>query len=165
MEIINARPEHFPQIYSLICELEEAPLDRTKLEAVYLQNLADPNIHYLIALENGGARALPACMSSVCCTMAEKSRNCRRLWWRKAAQARASAAFSSQKPKKPPERRDVYSWRYAATGNGRTVTGFMSGRGWWPAILNSRRRWTWGVKRRGFKILTPKPAQHRESGY
>ena len=55
MEIINARPEHFPQIYSLICELEEAPLDRTKLEAVYLQNLADPNIHYLIALENGGA--------------------------------------------------------------------------------------------------------------
>ena len=55
MEIINARPEHFPQIYSLICELEEAPLDRAKLEAVYLRNLADPNIHYLIALENGGA--------------------------------------------------------------------------------------------------------------
>ena len=55
MKIINARPEHFPQIYSLICELEEASLDRTKLEAVYLQNLADPNIHYLIALENGGA--------------------------------------------------------------------------------------------------------------
>ena len=55
MEILNARPEPFPQIYSLICELEEAPLDRTKLEAVYLQNLADPNIHYLIALENGGA--------------------------------------------------------------------------------------------------------------
>lgn len=53
MEIINARPEHFPQIYSLICELEEAPLDRTKLEAVYLQNLADPNIHYRVALENG----------------------------------------------------------------------------------------------------------------
>ncbi len=55
MEIINARPEHSPQIYSLICELEEASLDRTKLEAVYLQNLADPNIHYLIALENGEA--------------------------------------------------------------------------------------------------------------
>ena len=55
MEIINARPEHFPQIYSLICELEEAPLDRAKLEAVYLRNLTDPGIHYLIALENGGA--------------------------------------------------------------------------------------------------------------
>ncbi len=55
MEIINARPEHFPQIYSLICELEEAPLDRTKLEAVYLRNLTDPGIHYLVALENGEA--------------------------------------------------------------------------------------------------------------
>ena len=55
MEIINARPEHFPQIYSLICELEEAPLDRAKLEAVYLRNLTDPGIHYLIALENGAA--------------------------------------------------------------------------------------------------------------
>ena len=53
MEIVNARPEHFPQIYSLICELEEASLDRSKLEAVYLRNLADPGIHYLIALENG----------------------------------------------------------------------------------------------------------------
>ena len=55
MEIVNARPEHFPQIYSLICELEEASLDRSKLEAVYLRNLADPGIHYLIALENGEA--------------------------------------------------------------------------------------------------------------
>ena len=44
-------------------------------------------------------------------------------------------------PKKPQQRRDVYSWRYAATGNGRTATGFMSGRGWRPAILNSRRCW------------------------
>lgn len=55
MKITNARPEHFPQIYSLICELEEASLDRSKLEAVYLRNLADPGIHYLIALENGEA--------------------------------------------------------------------------------------------------------------
>lgn len=141
MKITNARPEHFPQIYSLICELEEASLDRSKLEAVYLRNLADPGIHYLIALENGEARALPACTSSICCIMAEKSRNCRRSWWRENDGDRASAAGSSRKSKKPPERRDVYSWRYAATGNGRTATGFMSGRGWRPAILNSRRCW------------------------
>lgn len=49
------RPEHFPQIYSLICDLEETSLDRSKLETVYLRNLADPGIHYLIALENGEA--------------------------------------------------------------------------------------------------------------
>lgn len=71
MEIVNARPEHFPQIYSLICELEEASLDRSKLEAVYLRNLADPGIHYLIALETARPRALPACTSSICCIMAE----------------------------------------------------------------------------------------------
>lgn len=55
MKITNARPEHFPQIYSLICDLEETSLDRSKLETVYLRNLADPGIHYLIALENGEA--------------------------------------------------------------------------------------------------------------
>ena len=135
MKITNARPEHFPQIYSLICELEEASLDRSKLEAVYLRNLADPGIHYLIALENGEAAGFASVHVQYLLHHGGKIAELQEIV------DRASAAGSSRKSKKPPERRDVYSWRYAATGNGRTATGFMSGRGWRPAILNSRRCW------------------------
>lgn len=109
MEIINARPEHFPQIYSLICELEEAPLDRTKLEAVYLRNLTDPGIHYLVALENGEAAGFASVHIQHLLHHGGKIAELQEIVVAESRRGQGSAAFSSRKPKKPPEPRDVYA--------------------------------------------------------
>ncbi|MCD7907621.1 MAG: GNAT family N-acetyltransferase [Clostridium sp.] len=55
MEIISAQPEHFTQIYALICELENEVMDRAMLQEIYLRNLKEPDIVCLIALDNGAA--------------------------------------------------------------------------------------------------------------
>jgi PhnO protein len=38
------------EVYKLICELEETELDKINFEKIYLKNLADENICYLLAI-------------------------------------------------------------------------------------------------------------------
>lgn len=39
MEIVSAKPEHFLQVYSLICELEEEEPDLEKFRQIHTRNL------------------------------------------------------------------------------------------------------------------------------
>lgn len=47
--IRSARLTDIDSVYQFLCELEEEMLDKTAFRAVYEQNLANPQIHYLIA--------------------------------------------------------------------------------------------------------------------
>lgn len=51
MKIVNAKPEHFPQVYALICELEQEEPDRETFREIYARNLENPDITYLLALD------------------------------------------------------------------------------------------------------------------
>jgi len=50
MEIIEARIEHFDKVYELICELEQASMNRQALYQVYTDNLSNKDIYYLLVV-------------------------------------------------------------------------------------------------------------------
>lgn len=48
-------------VYAFLCELEEAPLDQTKFWAVFRRNLANPDVHYLVAEQVGSIVGFVSC--------------------------------------------------------------------------------------------------------
>ena len=53
MEIIYADEKHINGIYALLCALEGEEIDKARFETVYLNNLENRDIYYLVAVENG----------------------------------------------------------------------------------------------------------------
>lgn len=51
MNIISAGPGDFDSVYALICKLEETAFDRRAMLEVYTRNLADDNVHYILAVD------------------------------------------------------------------------------------------------------------------
>lgn len=49
MVIRKAEKHDLNSIFSLICELEESELDRYQFSTVYLNNLNDKNVYYIVA--------------------------------------------------------------------------------------------------------------------
>ncbi len=49
MEILEAKAEHLEEIYKLMCELEPYQFDKNQFEQIYLSNLQNKNIHYIVA--------------------------------------------------------------------------------------------------------------------
>ena len=47
--IRNATETDAPVIYDFLCALEELPIDLTAFNSIFRQNLANPNIYYLVA--------------------------------------------------------------------------------------------------------------------
>ena len=52
LEIVEARHEHFMDVYKLICELENTLVDKRSLLKVYTHNLTSKDIHYILAVED-----------------------------------------------------------------------------------------------------------------
>ncbi len=52
MQYVVAEKENLPDVYRLVCELEHAELDRAAFEKVYEGNLANPDIYYLLAMDD-----------------------------------------------------------------------------------------------------------------
>ncbi len=52
ISIRKATSDDLESIYLLICELEEQHLDGELFEIVFLKNINDPDIHYLVAVLN-----------------------------------------------------------------------------------------------------------------
>ncbi|WP_266367534.1 GNAT family N-acetyltransferase [Tellurirhabdus rosea] len=48
-------------VYQFMCELEECKLDQTAFRAIFLHNLADPKIHYLVAEVEGAPVGFISC--------------------------------------------------------------------------------------------------------
>jgi len=53
MEVINATEKHLPEIYNLICELEDKKLDKDSFTQIFLDNLSNKDIYHFLAHENG----------------------------------------------------------------------------------------------------------------
>ena len=53
MEIRKAEEHDLDSVFSLICELEENQIDKNHFCTVYLNNLSDINIFYIVAEEHG----------------------------------------------------------------------------------------------------------------
>ena len=51
MKIINASPKHLEVVYRLICELEDAKIDREDFAQVYLDNINNHDVYYLLAVK------------------------------------------------------------------------------------------------------------------
>lgn len=45
----KANSDDFESVYLLICDLEGQKMDNESFKTIYLKNLSDPNIHYLVA--------------------------------------------------------------------------------------------------------------------
>lgn len=52
ISIRKATSDDLESIYLLICELEEQHLDGELFEIIFLKNINDPDIHYLVAVLN-----------------------------------------------------------------------------------------------------------------
>lgn len=52
MECINATMKNCKDIYYLLCELEHIELDKTSFEEIFRKNVVNPDIHYLLAMDN-----------------------------------------------------------------------------------------------------------------
>ena len=52
ISIRKATSDDLESIYLLICELEEQHLDGELFEIIFLKNINDPHIHYLVAILN-----------------------------------------------------------------------------------------------------------------
>ncbi len=46
----KASMKDFGSVYSMVCELEEEQFDRTIFKNIFKTNLANPNIHYVVAI-------------------------------------------------------------------------------------------------------------------
>ena len=55
MHITNALPQHLQDVYTLICDLEAQELSFSAFSLIYSQNLAAPNVFYLVAIEGDRA--------------------------------------------------------------------------------------------------------------
>lgn len=53
MQIIPATTQEMEAVYSLICQLEEQALPFTDFERIYLENLKNPQIFYLLCKNQG----------------------------------------------------------------------------------------------------------------
>lgn len=53
VKIRKAELSDAPQLYPLLCELEEKTLDRAGFDEAFTSNLRSESIHYLVAEENG----------------------------------------------------------------------------------------------------------------
>ena len=52
MQYMSAAKQNSQDVYRLICELEHTELDRASFEKVYESNLANPDIYYLLAMDD-----------------------------------------------------------------------------------------------------------------
>lgn len=53
MNIRKAEKNDLDSVFSLICELEEDQIDKSNFCTIYLNNLSDNSIHYVVAEESG----------------------------------------------------------------------------------------------------------------
>ncbi|MEY8383109.1 GNAT family N-acetyltransferase [Christensenellaceae bacterium 44-20] len=53
MQIIPATAQEMEAVYSLICQLEEQTLPSADFERIYLENLKNPQIFYLLCKDQG----------------------------------------------------------------------------------------------------------------
>ena len=51
MKIIKADMNNLDAVYNLICELEDKNLDKYEFLRIYQENIADRNVHYLLAAD------------------------------------------------------------------------------------------------------------------
>ena len=49
MKIVKAAMHNLDAVYNLICELEDRKLDKYEFLRIYQENIADANVHYLLA--------------------------------------------------------------------------------------------------------------------
>lgn len=56
-----ATQQDFSVLHRFISELEEKPLDPVTFRAIYLRNLSDPRIHYLVAESDGQVVGFVSC--------------------------------------------------------------------------------------------------------
>lgn len=53
MQYIYADVSHKQDVYNLLCELEQANFKKEIFDNIYNQNLTNPNIHYILAVDEG----------------------------------------------------------------------------------------------------------------
>lgn len=53
MKLRSALIDDLKNIYTLICKLEESNIDIQEFSQIYLDNLADQNVHYIVAEDKG----------------------------------------------------------------------------------------------------------------
>jgi PhnO protein len=53
MNIRKAEENDLGSVFSLICELEESQIDKSNFCTIYLNNLSDNSIHYVVAEQSG----------------------------------------------------------------------------------------------------------------
>ena len=51
MKIVKAAMNNLDAVYNLICELEDKNLDKYEFLRIYQENIADSNVHYLLAAD------------------------------------------------------------------------------------------------------------------
>ena len=51
MKIVKAAMHNLDAVYNLICELEDKKLDKYEFLRIYQENIADANVHYLLAAD------------------------------------------------------------------------------------------------------------------
>jgi len=51
LKIIKATMNHLDAVYNLICELEDKNLDKYAFLRIYQENIADGNVHYMLAVD------------------------------------------------------------------------------------------------------------------
>ncbi len=61
INIQKASVEDVSAMYGFICELENQTFELEAFESLFVQNLNNPNIHYLLAFENQKAIGLLSC--------------------------------------------------------------------------------------------------------
>ncbi len=52
LQCINATIENSEDVYHLLCELEHIELDKASFEEIFRKNVINPDIHYLLAMDN-----------------------------------------------------------------------------------------------------------------
>ncbi|WP_234735470.1 GNAT family N-acetyltransferase [Tellurirhabdus bombi] len=61
VHVRSATPQDEQIVYEFICSLEETELDPVAFRTVFLRNLADPEIHYFIAIQENTAVGFISC--------------------------------------------------------------------------------------------------------
>jgi len=56
MKIIDATEKHRNEVYALLCELEHGELNKARFEELFLQNVKNRDVFYLLAVEDGMVR-------------------------------------------------------------------------------------------------------------
>lgn len=128
IQIREAKAEDQNEVARLIEQLEEAPVHREALNAVYQENLNNPQIAYQIALSEGKICGLSACIFKSCFITRRRLPRFRNWLSMKNAAVRAWASCYLGRRKKLRQRQAVRSWNVRAINAGLPAMSFIKSR-------------------------------------